>query len=238
METKKSIYKISFILSIMILICVFPIVCFAENNSTILLGKEYPIPDELDFRIEEHCSGHPYFLQATARPDGAFAVCSHYHDVHHHSEDTFKKKFIDIYDPSGKFLEEISFYTTSEFNIDLKDDSLNMYFYSYALVYDFDTKEIHRYEIQPGVMINSKLQEEQRTGEFHSGEWTYHSNTCFEGFISLSRSNGIEEQILVKMEGVSTIFRSDFLLSITLGIVVCIVFPGVTALSIIYARKK
>ena len=212
-KTKKSIclFAILLVLSYIRVVDVLAI----ENDSIPIL-EEIELPDDLNFSVSDTRLDHIYFEQVTAREDGSFAVYSCYHDPKNYVKGTFERKYIDIYDTDGNFLQELFFTTSQPIAAELTDETLNIYTYISVLVYDLETQELHHYSIPEGAMMDS-LYFELREEDFVSGEWTYHCEKDFDGYTKLVRNNGEQEQVLVEMPGTGNNFWNLIFPGIALG---------------------
>lgn len=174
---------------------------FALESYSIPILEEIDLPDDLNFTVSDTRLDHIYFQQVTAREDGSFAVFSCYYDPMNYVEGTFKRKYIDIYDAEGNFLQELFFTTSQPVTAVLTDETLNIYTYISVLVYDLETQELRHYSVPEGAVRESGLMTDLRAKEFVSGEWTYHCKKKAGDYAKLIRSNGEREQLLVEMPG-------------------------------------
>lgn len=162
--------------------------------------QESALPDNFNFTVNNTCSHHKYFKQATARQDGAFATCTVGVFIDDLRSNT-NKKFIDIYDSDGEFIEELSFETTSDIAIELTEKTLNIYLYSELISYDLDSKDVSYFTTERYEAFNSGYVETLRQDKFTVGEWTYSYKSTILGHTKLMRSNGVEKQTLLETQG-------------------------------------
>lgn len=214
MKTKKIV---CLILTILLLFYAHTVEVFALEFGNIPVLEEIDLPDDLNFSVSDTRLDHIYFEQVTAREDGSFAVYSCYHDPKNYVKGTFERKYIDIYDADGNFLQELFFTTSQPITAELTDETLNIYTYISVLVYDLETQELHNYATPEGAVAESGLMTALRAEEFVSGEWTYHCEEDFDGYTKLVRSNGEEEQVLVEMPGTGNSFWNLVFPGIALG---------------------
>lgn len=168
----------------------------ADFHGIDILG-EYPLPDDFSIHISDICSGHSSFEQVTAREDGWFAVCSLYTNTEEWTDQIFSLHYIDIYDNNGKFVEELSFSTELDNAIELTDDALNIYFQTFIISYNLQSKEIFSYSIPPRATVENGLLFQLEDDRFTAGEWTYHSTGGWVLYAKLTRSNDFETQVLL-----------------------------------------
>ena len=174
-----------------------PILTSAVKLHGIEILGEYQIPDDFEFQISDACSGHSSFKQATAREDGWFAVCSLHTKTERGNEEIFNLHYIDIYDSNGKFVEEISFSTELDNAIELTDDTLFIYFQTFVVSYNLQSREVLSYSIPPRATIENGLLFMLEKDKFTSGEWTYYSTGGWVNYTKLTRSNTSETQVLL-----------------------------------------
>ncbi len=193
--------------------------------------EEIDLPEDLNFQVHSVCTKHTYFMQATAREDGCFAIYSRSGETYEPSTTDFKRVFIDVYDPNGTFLQELSFTTPLDLAVELTAETLNIYFYVSVLTYDLETQELRHYSIQDGAAVNGGVYKRLREKEFVSGDWTYTCKKTFDGYTQLTRSNSTQTQILVQMPGTGNAWWNIFLP----GVLICIVCVVIIAF---YHRKR
>lgn len=170
----------------------------SEENIEVL--QESVLPNDMNFIINNTCSHHNYFKQATARQDGTFAICTVGVFVDDLRSDT-NKKFVDIYNSNGEFIEELSFETTSDIAIELTEKTLNIYLYSELISYDLDSKDVSYFTTERYEAFNSGYVETLRQDKFTVGEWTYSYKSTILGHTQLIRRNETEKQTLIEMKG-------------------------------------
>lgn len=185
----------------------------AYGDSLYSSGNEIAIPDDLDFSVNDTCSGHLTFQEADAREDGMFIVVAHHYVSGEHTEDTFIKKYIDIYSSDGTFLQELTFRTEFAFSTALTEDEIVLYFYDYALVYDLQTQELKAYSTPKGDSQKNLFQK-----SFTRGTWTYQCEGSAGNYWRFVRSNGTEEQVLVELSG--NVYSSGLTLPLAIAMAV------------------
>lgn len=163
--------------------------------------EQIAIPDDMNFTVSENCTNHLYFMQATANESGNFAVYSRATDSSKTAKNDFKRVFIDIYNVDGTFFQELSFTTPLDLAIEFTGQTLNIYFYSWVLVYDINIQNLVCYSIEDGVAVNNGKFTVLRQKNFESGEWQYTCVKGLNGYIRLERSNKYQNHILVEMTG-------------------------------------
>lgn len=201
---------LSFI-AIMLVFLSCPLQVSATETGDIPILKEINLPEDISFSVNNTCSEHLYFMQATAREDGWFAVSSLHIDSNTPSKDNFHKVYIDIYDACGRFQQELEFNTPLSFTIEITEETLNIYFYTSMLVYDFETESLSNYSIPGGSVMDYGLYETLHKDEFTCGQWQYKCVKSFNGYEKLIRSNEDKEQVLVSMPGYTSTFLNTFI---------------------------
>lgn len=210
-------------------ISLMPFLAAALEVESIPIVEEIDLPEDLNFTVNNICSGHAYFMQATADKTGRFAV---YTRLYSPSEDGFRKVFIDIYDVDGSFLQELTFETPLDVAVEIAEEVVNIYFYKSILVYDFETQDVHHYAIPDGVAVDGGIYQKLRSKEFVIGNWKYICTKAFDGYTKLTRSDGNHVQVLVEMPGTGNSFGNLFLPSIVVGII------GIAIISRLYKKKQ
>lgn len=197
-----------------ILVLMFCSFCLINASSlefaNITVIDEIDIPENLEFSVSKVCSRYDYFMQATAREDGCFAIYARHVDMDQRNGTDFEKVYIDLYDADGKFVEELSFTTPFDLAVELTQETVNIYFYKSVLVYNLETQELRNYSIPDGSATNIGLYERLRENEFVSGEWLYSCKKTYGNFTELSRSNGNQYQILLQTSGTEFSFGKAF----------------------------
>lgn len=219
------IRKISFVLPFILLlfISVPHAFCSAVDANTIQILEEISLPQDLNFTINKTCSGHAYFMQAAADENGCFAVYSRHINPDDHSEFNLKRVYIDIYQPDGSFLQELSFITSLDFAFEFKNSIISIYFYNSVLFYNLITQELSHYSIPDGSAVNGGLYEQLRSKTFTVGNWTYRYKKGFNGYVKLIRSNNQQEQILVEMPGSGNLLRKVIIPGGAVGILTTVI---------------
>lgn len=200
----KRIISVVFLMLLPFYVIVFT--ASASEPTRIPVLEEIALPSDLCFSVNDSCSRHQYFLQASAREDGWFAVYCRHIDSNRYSSDTFNKVYIDIYDADGRFYQELEFVSPLDLAIEIREQSINIYFYSSLLVYEFNTEELHHYTIKEGIATNEGLYSNLRKDVFVCGDWEYRCVKSHSGYSKLIRSNDDQEQVLVSMPGLTNIF--------------------------------
>ena len=134
--------KIVFIL-IIILVLVQPLCASAVENVSLAVLGEIELPSDLNFSVNDTCTGHAHFQQATANEKGMFAVYAWHHNPNDYKDFSMAKAYIDIYLADGSFYRELAFTSTQDFSVELTEETVNVYFYLSVLVYDLQTQELH-----------------------------------------------------------------------------------------------
>lgn len=178
----------------------------AMNEHMVSSLEAIELPWELNFTVSDSCSGHVFFMQAAANDVGYFAIMSLHQNLDDLSDVDFKKVYIDIYQPDGTFLQELSFTTTQAVTLALEENAVELYFYRSVLVYDLITQELHHYAVPEDVIVNGGIPKPSSGREFTAGEWKYTCKKGYLGYVQLSRTDGTQKQILIEMPGNRHIF--------------------------------
>ena len=225
----KLIYKIT--CSVLVLFLSFAVCRFdvlADND--ISLTKEIQLPENLNVTTKATCSGHQFFMQASACENGSYLITTLLiDDKKPSSTEMFEKAFIDIYDSTGEFVEELSFTTTFDFAVEMTATTVNIFFYDCVVVYNYTTKECSCFEITDATNTIHKLRKEK----FVSGEWEYCcTKSPFMGYKTLTRNNGKIEQVLIDFPGLIGVANQTYIG----GIIGFAVFA--TCLTLVVRKKR
>jgi len=207
----KTIKKSLFFVFLATIIHFFP-VAMAVNIPVI---EEIDVPANLDFEVHSIQGEYAYFMQATARTDGAFAVYGRHWGADGNVD--LEVVYIDLYDKDGNFLQELTFRTPFNIAVELTDTSVNIYFYASLLCYDLETQSLHNYSIPENFAENEGIYERLRAAEFSAGNWKYICKKSFDGYTALTRSNEQQTQTLVQMEGTGNSFWNVFFPGLAIG---------------------
>ena len=221
------------LLFLSIVLCFFAIYVptFASTTETVPIIEEVVLPHNLNFTVNDRCSGHTYFMQAAANATGQFLVYSRHINPDDYSDVDFKKVFIDIYSFDGVFLQELSLTTSSDLAVAFEGNTVMIYFYSSVLSYDLTTQECHYYITPEGMAINQGLYKQLRSEKFTAGRWSYRCKKSFGDFVELVRSDGDNEQVLVEMPGRTSFFSNVVIPGFLVGI-------NITVITIWLIRRK
>lgn len=216
------IRKLAIILSVIMLFLSFIPVAYATSAAFGIGFEEIELPKDLNFTVNDTCTGHAYFMQATANEEGAFAILSLHVNPNDYRDYDFGKLYIDLYRPDGTFYQELSLETSFGFVIELETDRLNLYFYDWLMVYDLETQELTNYEIPRGDPLFGGMNQ-LRQRKFTVGDWEYTCKKDMRGYVELNRTDGIQTQTLVKMRGSGEFLVEVILPSSIIGAVISIV---------------
>ena len=176
------------------------IACIITANATMptrekaFLGEQ-ALPSVFSFSVQDQCSTHPYFHHAIAQKDGKIAVFSHHIDPGWGENETFTRQYVDIYHTNGTLAKEFSFCTQHTYVPALENDMLYLYFYSYVVVINLETEQLHCYDIEDA------YRQEPQPKTFQSGSWEYQCKKSLNGYVTLTRTNGTTEQVIADMSG-------------------------------------
>jgi len=224
--------KLLLFVVIFLLISMNYVSAFAFNVDDIQRLSEIDLPEDLNFTVNETCSEHAYFLQATANEGGCFAIYSLHVNPNDARDFDFDKVYIDIYNSDGTFSKELSFFTSQGLTVEVDENTINIYFYTSMLVYDLTTQELSHYDIPDGAAENSGKYKRLRSKEFTVGKWTYSCEKgASDGYTKLIRSNGEQTQLLVEMPGTLALRGKYMFGGISIGVVI-------TAISLFFIIKR
>lgn len=216
--------------AVVVALSIAPTLGFASEIGYVTSGEEIDLPPNLNFTVNEACTGHAYFMQAAANEVGDFAVFSLHVNPNDHTDIDYKKAYIDIYHSDGTFLQELSFTTSESLAFEFNEDTIYIYFYSSVLVYDLKTQGLCHYAIPKGSAVNGGKYDQLREKEFTAGSWVYTCKKSLGVYTTLIRSNHEKTQVLVEMPGNSNLWKAG-IPGIVSGIVIVL-------LSIAWQRKR
>ncbi|MBE6751918.1 MAG: hypothetical protein E7556_05255 [Ruminococcaceae bacterium] len=212
-----------------IVFCCFSITCTAKTsngvNNNVNIVKESILPKNLKFSVQDNCSRHSIFQQVAACENGSFAIYTYGTMTDGVLSET-NKKFIDIYDSNADFFKEITFETSSDVVIELTESTVNIYLYSEIICYDYKKQETKYFSTADYEAYNSGFVDSLRKNEFSKGDWEYNCKKSFLGYTKLSRTNGLDTQILfdattdntINANGIIPVISSVILLMIGLKV--------------------
>lgn len=213
-----------------VLILSLSISVFGMGDYQIKELGEFEIPTDFNFSVGTCSIEHLFYTQAVANENGYFAVCMPHLDQNNLSEDTFKKQYIDLYHPDGSFWKEISFSTQFDYTIELTEDFINIYFYSYVVKCGLFDDVVTCYAIADGASTESGLTTLFRQEQFTQGKWTYQCKKTALDYTRLVRSDGKAEEILINMPGQG----AKFYIPITIGVLAA----GISLVLLYVIRKR
>ena len=159
------------------------------------------VPVDFQVEVSDCCSEHDNFLQVSAREDGAFAILTCNTNWDETPELVFQRYYIDIYDSSGSFIQEIAYTCGFDTAIEFQENELIIYFYYNVLTYDLATETFQYYSLPNGDFSSGELFLSLRASTFECGDWTYLCKKALHGYTTLTRTDGSQEQILVSYHG-------------------------------------
>lgn len=201
---------------IFLLVSMLRIDVFAQGNTTLPPNGEYDIVEDLQILEKETCSKHNFFYQVAAQEDGCFVVLSRQANNTNLSDGTMSVAYIDLFDSNGVFQKELVFSTPLDFVIEYESDILNLYFYDYYISYDIPTGSITRHTSYDNLLSEKKSSLTHTS--FTSGSWQYRCKRSFHGFTKLTRTNYVEEQVLLDLTGSGFNIWNTVFLAIVLAI--------------------
>lgn len=201
---------------IFLLVSMLRLDVFAQGNTTMTTNGEYDIVENLQILEKETCSKHNFFYQVAAQEDGCFAVLSRQANNTNLSVGTMSVAYIDLFNSNGVFQKELVFSTPLDFVIEYESDILNLYFYDHYVSYNIPTGSITRYTSSDNLLSEKKASLTYTS--FTSGAWQYHCKRSFHGFTKLTRTNYIEEQVLLDLPGSGFNIWNTVFLAIPLAI--------------------
>ena len=216
--------RVCLLMLLVIIVLVNSVSAYGAAPEVVPLLEEIELPTALNFTVNSACSGHAYFMQASANENGSFIVYSRHVDPENYTSVDYGKVYIDIYDPNGFFLQELSFDTPLDLAVMLTENTVNIYFYSTALVYDLATQGIRHYTIPSGAAADGDLYSQLRSKRFTSGIWEYSYKKGFGGYVELYRQTGDQVQVLVEMPGTVSFAKNVTLPGTIIGVATVVVF--------------
>ena len=157
------------------------------------------LPPDLNLNISNTCSGHKFFEQAAANESGYFAIFALHVDPDALADVDFQKVYIDIYQPDGTFLQELSFATRQAFALAMEENCVDIIFRNSILIYNFISQELAHFAIPTESEGNGLMYDQLNGKKFTAGEWEYTCKKGFLGYVKLSRTNGEQKQMLLEM---------------------------------------
>lgn len=216
---------------LLIFFCSKPVSAIVTED-TEMYGNEIAPPSDFDFSQQEHCSGHRYFLQAAAQEDGKFIICTHYVNERGVSEETYRRQYIDVYNFDGSFNSELSFFSTQPYVAEIKDDCINIYFYSYMIAFEIETKDMRCFDIPDAYVSENAAYDTLRQTTFTSGHWNYKcTDRMSSGYRCLTRQNGETVQEVIRL----TDTNNNYTIILTGG---CIGVIATCFLVIVHKKKQ
>ena len=192
--------KLHVLLTITLVICLSISVYASETAA--LSGQELEaFLEELEFRVEAECCGHPSFVNYLVREDGVYAVFSISAENTDTQEGVFSRAYIDLFNKNAEFLAEISFSTRDAVTLQFSSDTLQIYLSEHMLSvdlsdYDVQVTRIPRYFAQDNGLTD-KFQHKSQEAD----GWRY----CCEGssmrYTSLVREKDGTEEVLLSWSG-------------------------------------
>ena len=201
---------------IFLVLSILKLEVFAQGNATLPPNGEYDIVEDLQILEKETCSTHNFFYQVAAQEDGCFAVLSRQANNTNLSGGTMSVAYIDLFDSTGVFQKELVFSTPLDFVIEYESDTLNLYFYDHYISYNIPTGSATRYTSSDNLLSEKKAS--LTYTRFTSGLWQYRCTRSFHGFTKLTRTNSVEEQVLLDLPGSGINIWNTVFLAIGLAI--------------------
>lgn len=199
------------------------------SAGSVAADNEDMIPEDFNFSYSSVCSQYDYFHQAYVCEDGSFAILAPYTNMNENPDLVFTLWYVDLYDATGTFCAEYTFYTRQSCAVELSEHSLIIYLPGRVISYDLSKNTlVGRFEDQETVLENiSKLRSQTA---FQAGDWHYVCESGFHGYRSLTRSNDSTSEMLISLSGGKYNWKN------TLGVAI-IVFFLCTILRV-YIRKS
>lgn len=189
----KPIVKLFFCL----LLCFFSAISVKATNITITPISKIPLNDELKLHVSYVYEERSGFSQVSAREDGCFLLLSRSTD--RSDPEKMRRVYIDIYNEHGTFQKSLQYISPAgSDDAELTDTCVNVYFYRTMLSFDLKTDEFTMYVIPDNAIQESGLQEILNRREFDCGGWHYKCGASVTWYTTLTRSNGVVEEVLFK----------------------------------------
>ena len=168
-------------------------------------------------------------MQAAAREDGMFLICSHYFNRKEPSPETYQRQYIDVYNSDGTLYKEYSFFTQLPYVTELCEDSVNIYFQTYMVQISLETEDLHCYSI---VTKSDAAFDHLGQEIFSVGQWEYRCEGGPIEYRRLIRNNGETEEVLVEMPG------SGMVASVVVPAFTAVILAVVLIVLIVQKKKR
>lgn len=159
---------------------------------------EIPVPEEYQLIVSSVCSTHQNFQSIATNQEGFAAIYSRNTKIDQ-PEQFDNIKYIDLFNADGDFVEEIQFSTSLPVEIELTEDTLNIYFHINILTYNLKERSFHYYALPSGVNLATDFLPAVRNKSLDVGSWSYSLEKELDGYKSVSRTNivtGVEQTLM------------------------------------------
>lgn len=160
------------------------------------------LADELDFCVQQNCSGHFSFINYLVREDGLFAVYyRRTENIDTKTEGIFSRAYIDIFGADGKFLAEISFRSRDELTLNFSSNALDIYLSECMLSVDLSTYEVIKNQTPRYYGKENGLHTKfiQKTQE--AAGWVYSCKGTSMNYTTLVREKDDSKEVLLSLSG-------------------------------------
>lgn len=214
--------QISIVLCALLMFQALPVCASKESIDGISVDYEIQVSADYNMLIQDECSEHTHFEQATAREDGWYAVYYLTAINNQSGDEGYSRIYVDIFDASGAFYKEISFNTSSYLAIQLTQSGLLVILYDELLVFDLEQNAISAYSIPSGYGRSSGLYSQLDDPKFQSGSWIYQCKKALHGYTKLTRADGTTKQILLDLPGSGLNIWNSVVPAFTIGVFGCL----------------
>lgn len=188
------------LLAVTLVICL-SISAYASETAPLSSQEQEAFLEELEFRIEAECCGHPSFVKYLVREDGVYAVFSITGENTDTQEGVFSRAYVDIFNADAAHLAEISFSTRDAVTLQFSSDALEIYLSEYMLAVDLSSYEVQviripRYFAQDNGLTDKFMQKSQEVDG-----WSYSCEGSSMRYTSLVREKDGTEEVLLSLSG-------------------------------------
>lgn len=185
-----------------ILLAVFlSVTAYASEQKAVPDDETKLLLEDIDFCIQDICSGHPSFVHYLAREDGWFAIYTRSTESADATENVFSRAYIDLFNPSGELQFEISLFTRDDLTLNFSSELIEIYLCEYMISVDIATKEVTKTQTSRHFAKDNGLHAKFIEKTQIAGEWTYSCSGHSMNYTSLVREKDNAKEILLSLSG-------------------------------------
>lgn len=185
-----------------ILLAVFlSVTAYASEQKAVPDDETKLLLEDIDFCIQDICSGHPSFVHYLVREDGWYAIYSRSTESGSATENVFSRAYIDVFNSSGELQLEISFFTRDDLTLNFSSNLLEIYLSEYMLSVDIATKEVTKTQTSRYYANENGLHAKFIKKKQNAGEWTYSCSGYSMNYTSLVREKENVKEVLLSLSG-------------------------------------